>query len=581
MERKSLKYLVVFFLIAVSVFLSSRNGLPNTLSWDGMGYNAYYNILFDGADDLPYFEEIKNKYDNTEYLYQFNKTDSTFYVKYTIGWAVMYSPFIASGHLIAHFTSHEKDFFSPPYQWMVLLGTFFFLFGAWINTWKSLLFYFNQNTTLIAIVFAALGTSYFYYSYDGLGMNHHVQFYLVSVLVLNSIRLVNHQKTKTFLILGIVLGLIGLVRLPDLVLGIFPLIMLIGKKQLNASFFRKNYTSIIFSFLCFVGIVSLQLLYWKWSTGSWWVNSYENNAGEGLDLFSTNILYFLWDYKSGLFPYFPAYLLAFLGCFFAVLRSKSVGTSILITLMIFTYIVGSWSAYWYAPRAVLEAMPLWAFGFAFFINPSNLKKFSFVLIPLLLLFNVFKSWQISKSITPQLQMTREAYWKTFFNTTPLSGVDTLMLRPMNENFNTKEFENWKNKYIPIESKTISYEPFVILHSKNQFIEEIVVTQNVLKSSNDLMVSTEVQFVNEQTIPAELMIYLYIKHDKQVYHWRSIDMNHAKVELLSDRMKWHHYLPIPRSKSDTYHIGMWLNSSSETEQVKIEEIKITFFSRDGG
>lgn len=126
MKKEFYVYIYIVALIGFSIFLSTKDGPAKSLSWDAMGYNAYYSMLFHDADDLDYFNDINNKYNNCDVLYQFHQKDSTFYTRYTMGWAITHSPFMGLAHLYAISSDEEADFYSRPYQVAAYIGTFFF-----------------------------------------------------------------------------------------------------------------------------------------------------------------------------------------------------------------------------------------------------------------------------------------------------------------------------------------------------------------------------------------------------------------------------------------------------------------------
>lgn len=574
MKRSPQTYLFISILMLVSISLSLRNGWKNTLSWDAFGYQSYYSILFGGAEDLSHFEKINASYQSSSTIYQFVQTDSSFIPKYTIGWAIMYSPFVLAGHLAAKVSGTPSDFYSKPYQVSIYIGSIVFLTFAWIFTWLSLKTLFNPSKALLGIIITALGTSYLFYSYNDLSMNHHVQFFLVSLFVYLSIRYSHQRKKRYLLFLGVILGMIGLVRLPDLLIGIFPLLYWREQRQLKELFKVSHLKYTALALVLFFTTLGAQLLFWKVNTGSWIVDSYANNPGEGLDLSTPSVGSFLFDYKSGVFLFFPVYLLSVLGMFLFIKKQKNLFLPILITTTLFLYVAGSWSAYWYAPRAVLDILPFWAIGFTGFLSNINFRTIKIGAVAICCLFNSFKTWQISSGILPQLHSTEDSFWKSFFSTTSPEGKDTLLFRPRKDDFNSGEFQNWKNIYEHDFEVTRYFEPHLNLYNEKQFMNEIVIPGDSIQNTHDLMVNYSILTrESKSSIPNNLLLYLFIKHEGQVYHWRSLNV---KSNSIDNKTNWYHYLPIPRSSSDTYYFGLWLNQKKDS--VNIQQVQVVLRSR---
>ena len=68
-----------------------------------------------------------------------------------------------------------------------------------------------------------------------------------------------------------------------------------------------------------LGIMAIQSVIYKLSTGYFWVYSY---GEEGFNFGSPHFIDILFSYKKGLFLYTPIYLIALLGLYFMYKKNK-------------------------------------------------------------------------------------------------------------------------------------------------------------------------------------------------------------------------------------------------------------------
>ena len=145
--------------------------------------------------------------------------------------------------------------------------------------------------------------------------------------------------------------------------------------------------------LAFVITFSPQFIYWKLVSGSFVVNSYANNLGEGFDWFTPYILEVLFSFKKGWLLYTSLMFFAICGFYFWIKKAPN-GFVALLVFLIFFYVVSCWTTWWYAEsfsqRALLDIYPLMTIALGFFIlkiKDSKLNWFFAGLISLSFLFN--------------------------------------------------------------------------------------------------------------------------------------------------------------------------------------------------
>jgi hypothetical protein len=337
---------------------------------DGRGYYSYLPALFIHSDPTFGFLEETDAmhYAKAEKTGFVNDSPEGRVNKYFVGTAVLMSPFFAGGALVAKLTGHTVDGYSPPFQLAIGFAAIFYL-----TLGILLLQLFLRNIgfpawpSAVAVMFTVFGTNLLYYTLYEPSMSHVYSFAMVSALLFLTERAVSGQRSWLWPVVGVVLGLIVLIRptnvvtvlaLPVATGGLMPLI------QVLESLFRKK-KLLLFSFVMMVAVVTLQPLMYFWQAGSLIVYSY---GDEGFNFLSPAILEVLFSYRRGLFVYAPLMLVAFIGLFsWRKNAPERVGWT-LLTLGVALWVIASWWMWWYGGafghRAFIEYFPLMALGLA-------------------------------------------------------------------------------------------------------------------------------------------------------------------------------------------------------------------------
>jgi len=99
--------------------------------------------------------------------------------------------------------------------------------------------------------------------------------------------------------------------------------------------------------------------------------------------------------------------------------------ALLIFLILDVYIVSSWTCWWYAggsfsSRSMLPAYTLFAFPLAYLLEWASRKRWLTLvlgtLLALMVVLNLFQSWQWKVGIISKERMTKEYYWRVFGRT---------------------------------------------------------------------------------------------------------------------------------------------------------------------
>ena len=117
-----------------------------------------------------------------------------------------------------------------------------------------------------------------------------------------------------------------------------------------------------------------QLLYWHRITGHYFVDQYAV-TGAHLDLLHPHFVGVLFSVRKGLFFWTPLLLLAVAGLPFLRRRAPALLVPAVAYLAVITWVVASWSIWWYGGsfgmRALIDAMPVFALGLAALIDAAR------------------------------------------------------------------------------------------------------------------------------------------------------------------------------------------------------------------
>jgi hypothetical protein len=140
---------------------------------------------------------------------------------------------------------------------------------------------------------------------------------------------------------------------------------------------------------------------------------------------SPQMLPVLFSFRKGLFIYTPILLFAIIGLIRFFKTKPAFFYGIIITLTVSIYILSSWWAWSYGicwgMRPMIDYYPLLALplaaGFDYFFSKNKIAQIlTSVVILLLIMLNLFQTWQYKNGLIHYDDMTRAAYFKGFFQT---------------------------------------------------------------------------------------------------------------------------------------------------------------------
>lgn len=395
-------------------------GNNRVITWDVTNYYSYLPATFIYKDPLLSFtkENPEKYYDKFVPL---TTPTGGKCIKMSMGLSMLYAPFFFAAHAYAKIFGYPADGYSEPYRFALIISSMIFNILGLIFLRKLLLRFFNLRVTTLTLLAIGLGTNLLYYTAVRSAMSHSYNFALITFFILLTIRWYRKTEIVNSVLIGLLAGLIVLIRPTNIVVVL--LFLLWGIKSfreipIRLKLFLKNYYLIIIILLCSLFLWIPQMLYWKAVSGKYLYFSYQ---GESFFFNHPQLIKGWFSYRNGWLVYTPVMIFSLLGFYFLFKKYKELFFPFLLTFLVFDYLILSWWCWWYVGfgnRAFIDmygllAVPLAAF-IDFILKQKNVIKTGFYMVfTFLILLNLFQSWQYKKGYIQFDSMTKEAYWCVF------------------------------------------------------------------------------------------------------------------------------------------------------------------------
>jgi len=560
---------IIFLLFFLSVFLFNSTKRATRLDWDVFGYYLYLPAQFIYHDiKLEKKEEwltpILTKYNPTNSFYQAYKGPKGIYVmKYSMGLSIIYSPFFFVADFVAPKLGYARDGFSPPYQYLLMIGSLVVsLLGLWFM-FLILERYFSSTISFLVIALIAFGTNYYVMTtYDGL-MPHNFVFTFYAIMLYYTIKWYEVQKIKYATIIGFCLGISTLIRPTSIVVAIIPVLWEIGNwKALKTrlTLFFKNYFQIFILMLIAFIVLLPQFIYWKSTSGQWLYYSYPY---EKVDFFKSHIINVLFSYKKGWLVYTPMMILAIVGFYHLYKQKNKLFYPVFIFVIINAYIISCWDCWWYggsfAERPFVESYVFMAFPLAALLNFAFEKKYLFG-IPVLLIslvftyLNIFQTKQAMQGILHTSLTTKEYYWRVFLKNQS-TEEDKRWLEP-SQYGDDKDNMDVNKKYKQIYACNLILDDFASnLSTENIYTKKLNLPSGLgFDACNHFIVST-IQIDTSLLVTSRDLvahIAVVINKDGKLYEYRSRDVSYLDLQANAGKSKLSVLIP-PQANNEQYKV----------------------------
>lgn len=610
MKKNKFSYLAVAIIGAACLLLNFTHLPNNILAWDTFGYYLYLPQVFInqdlGLENIQAVEEVIDRYHSTGELYQANQvSEGKWVIKYTSGMALLYLPFFLIGHLLAMAGGFPVDGYSTPYQYAILSGGMLYTIAGFIVLRKVLLRYYQDRIVAITLLTIYIGTSFFIRTsfYGNNAQSHNWLFAIYVVILWASIRWHETHRLKYILILALGCGICILARPSEIVCLFLPLLWgVAGLKDLRSrihDLWQKR-----LQILLFIGILalfgSIQLIYWKWSTGSAFYYSYEN-AGEGFEFLRPYLTEVLFSYRKGWLVYTPLAGLAIIGIVILYKQNRSIFWAVSTFFVLNLYIISSWSCWWYAEsfssRALEQSLAVMsvpmAASFNYIFNQSN--RLITVVISLVVLMliglNVFQTWQINNGILHGSRMTKEYYWAIFGKTSITEQEKDLLLVERSSSIDQRFTD--QRKYELTQTHLLDME---VDQPDGTSAEQVYTGEYSFKLDESHIYSPTVQMpfhelthkdhvwlrVSSMVFPAETEqpiqanLVVCFEHEGKSYKYEALDLDGSNLTPNTwQKVEMDYLTPEVRIVQDNLKAYVWLRGSGT---MYIDDLKVEVFER---
>lgn len=421
--------IVVVALVMTGIFVNNKSWKTSyfAIASDVHHYYAYLPATFIHKDISLKFVNDSIEYNGGLYLPIWQENGNGL-IMTTMGMSILYAPFFSVGHLIALNSDFPANGFSVPYLICLQLGGLFFLIIGLVFTRRLLKIFFEDVSVTIILVATVFGTNLYWYSLKEPMLTHVYSFALFAAFAFATVKW--HQKPGFWLSvgLGILAGLISLVRPTNAIIGLF--FVFYGVTGLSSvkhklALWFSNYGFLLMMIMVAFLVWMPQLFYWKYITGNYFVYSY---GEQGFFFDRPNIINGLFSYRKGWLIYTPLMLFIFPGFYLIYKRFRLLFIPLMIFFVLNIYIVFSWYSWWYGGglsiRPLVDGYSLMALLLGAFVNEMVINRRRWLgYIGVLLFFltmwmGALHNYQYSRNIIHWAWMTDRAYWGSFLKTKP-------------------------------------------------------------------------------------------------------------------------------------------------------------------
>jgi hypothetical protein len=356
---------------------------------DAAGYYVHLPVWFIYGNNASAFPAgISEQTGNGFYA---DSLSNRIITKYYCGSAILMSPFFLASHALAGISGFEADGFSKIYSYgLYLAGIVYCCLGLFFLS-LFLQKHFSSGISAGTAFLLFISTNLYYYAIDSPAMSHVYSFFLFSLFLYSTQRLLVSEKRVWYMLFVLSFVLAALTRPTNALIILFPLFYENGLFIKRTKILLKERQSVALSLLAGVICIIPQLLYFKKTSGSYLAYSYGNETFSNLG--HPYLLETWFSPNNGLFIYAPVLLLSIIGMVLMIRRKERMGYYFLAGFLLISYLFASWWNWWFGcslgARSFVEFYVLLSFPMAVAIQSAWKKPFARYLT---LAFIVACSW---------------------------------------------------------------------------------------------------------------------------------------------------------------------------------------------
>jgi len=353
------------------------------------------------------------------------KTDcDRYYIKYTLGVGLAEIPFFIVAHSFAKLSDkYEANGWSLPYVLCIHFSKVIYILLGILLLIISLERHFSQRVITLTVFSIVIGTNLLYHG-TFLTMAHPFLFFWFSLLIYLTILFYKNPDIKKAFVIGSVVGIITLTRVPEIVSVLIPLLWGLtsfASIKARVNFFGKNYKFLLVAATGLLLFFSPQIFYWWYTSGQLIFNPYE---GETFDFLKPQIINGFFSFKNGWLIYSPIMIFSLVGIYFLMKKNIGLVAALCCFVLVNCWIHYSYYAWSYFPgfgsRVMIECYPILAFSMAAFYEKTTANKklgwFTYLLVTLFILNNLFQTWQMRQGLIWS-ERGSSAFFKEMFSKT--------------------------------------------------------------------------------------------------------------------------------------------------------------------
>jgi hypothetical protein len=359
---------------------------PGPIRSDGLGYYVYLPATFLDHDLTMRKTALRSFGGDPAYIPGVRWARTTvplgqpgqhqYLDQYGIGEAVLLAPFFAVGYALAVAAHESTGGFSWPFEASVAAAALVYMILGLALTASVLTRWFSRRTVWITVVALTFGAAVFDYATFEPSMSHVYSFFAVALVLRATLWVWDRPRLASAMTLGAALGLVGLIRLTNLTLVLF--CVLVGVERLGDLGGRgrtlvRHIGLVAAGVSVFLVTLLPQSLYWHRILGVWITNAYR--GPQHLDLLDPHLIGVLFSVRKGLFFWTPLLVLAVFGLPFLRRTARPLFLAAVVYLPVAVWVVASWSIWWYGDsfgmRALIDEMPVFALGLAALIEVAR------------------------------------------------------------------------------------------------------------------------------------------------------------------------------------------------------------------
>ena len=420
----------------------TRDEGPNrgVISWDIISYYGYLPATFIYGDvGLDFVDEEGFLNDNKFWFYTTEEGKKLIIT--SMGLSFLYAPFFIMAHALAPVFGETRSGFSSIYQFFLVFSALFYVGVGFCLLKRILLKYFDSLVTAITLLIVGLGTNLYYYTTYEAAMAHSYNFALITAFLYLTIKWYEGTSLGRSLFVGVILGLISLVRPTNILIIILFFLWHINSWAGFADrirFLVRKSPHVLLMVGGFILVWLPQFLYWKSVTGDYLFYSYGPH-GDRFFFGNPHIFEILFSYRKGWLLYTPLMILALFGFYRLDRHVRGALLPVMTYIFIMIYMQASWWTWWFGgsfgSRVFVDtygilALPLAASVHYLFLDRKRyVPAVAAVVLALFLFLQVFQTRQYVLGVLHWEGMTGKAYWCNFLKARPAAGYWQMLSLP--------------------------------------------------------------------------------------------------------------------------------------------------------